>query len=117
MGGYALGSAFDSKSGQMIMVSLLLMFGSFFLGNLFGNNAPIYVSQVSETSSSSSSSSSAGSFRSLLFAHRSLENGSYPLPIKCLIQSNYIYYLFLCHLMSFSFIPSFNRKEIILLMM
>ncbi|PPE02386.1 hypothetical protein GOBAR_DD00574 [Gossypium barbadense] len=42
MGGYALGSAFDSKSGQMIMVSLLLMFGSFFLGNLFGNNAPIY---------------------------------------------------------------------------
>ncbi|TYH32528.1 hypothetical protein ES288_A01G259500v1 [Gossypium darwinii] len=62
MGGYALGSAFDSKSGQMIMVSLLLMFGSFFLGNLFGNNAPIYVSQVSETSSSSSSSAAISTF-------------------------------------------------------
>ncbi|GMI78846.1 hypothetical protein like AT5G04060 [Hibiscus trionum] len=61
MGGYALGSAFDSKSGQMIMVALLLMFGSFFLGNLFGNNAPIYISQVSETSSASSSSSSSSS--------------------------------------------------------
>ncbi|KAH1123410.1 hypothetical protein J1N35_006570 [Gossypium stocksii] len=62
MGGYSLGSAFDSKSGQMIMVSLLLMFGSFFLGNLFGNNAPIYVSQVSETSSSSSSSAAISTF-------------------------------------------------------
>ncbi|MBA0734837.1 hypothetical protein Gogos_018728, partial [Gossypium gossypioides] len=62
MGGYALGSAFDSKSGQMIMVSLLLMFGSFFLGNLFGNNAPIYVSQVSETSSSYSSSAAISTF-------------------------------------------------------
>ncbi|XP_039013492.1 probable methyltransferase PMT7 isoform X2 [Hibiscus syriacus] len=59
MGGFALGSAFDSRSGQMIMVALLLMFGSFFVGNLFGNNAPIYVSQVSESSSSPASSSSS----------------------------------------------------------
>ncbi|XWS65355.1 hypothetical protein CRYUN_Cryun05aG0105700 [Craigia yunnanensis] len=58
MRGYALGSAFDSKSGQMIMVALLLMVGSFYVGNLFGNNAPIYISQDSATSSSSSSSSS-----------------------------------------------------------
>ncbi|KAJ9184944.1 hypothetical protein P3X46_004629 [Hevea brasiliensis] len=54
MGGYALGSAFDSKSGQMIMVALLLMVGSFYLGTLFGNNAPIYVSQSSSSNSSSS---------------------------------------------------------------
>ncbi|KAE8726923.1 putative methyltransferase PMT7 [Hibiscus syriacus] len=76
MGGYALGSAFDSKSGQMITVALLLMFGSFFVGNLLGNNAPIYVSQVSESSSSpaSSSSSSPGTFRSLLLSNRSVEN-------------------------------------------
>ncbi|XVE95830.1 hypothetical protein REPUB_Repub02eG0167300 [Reevesia pubescens] len=59
MRGYALGSAFDSKSGQMIMVVLLLMVGSFYVGNLFGNNAPIYISQDSATSSSSSSSSSS----------------------------------------------------------
>ncbi|XVE61047.1 hypothetical protein DITRI_Ditri06bG0008900 [Diplodiscus trichospermus] len=57
MGGLALGSAFDSKSGQMIMVALLLMVGSFYVGNLFGNNAPIYISQDSDTSSSSSSAS------------------------------------------------------------
>jgi hypothetical protein len=31
MGGYSLGSAFDSKSEQMIMVALLLMVGSFTL--------------------------------------------------------------------------------------
>ncbi|KAG8646462.1 probable methyltransferase PMT7 [Manihot esculenta] len=55
MGGYALGSAFDLKSGQMIMVALLLMVGSFYLGTLFGNNAPVYVSQFSSNSSSSSS--------------------------------------------------------------
>ncbi|XP_017977473.1 PREDICTED: probable methyltransferase PMT7 [Theobroma cacao] len=58
MGGYALGLAFDSKSGQMIMVALLLMVGSFYVGNLFGNNAPIYISHDSDTSSSSSSASS-----------------------------------------------------------
>ncbi|KAL5743280.1 hypothetical protein ACOSP7_026136 [Xanthoceras sorbifolium] len=58
MGGYALGAAFDSKAGQMIMVSLLLMAASFYLGTIFGNNAPIYVSQNSSNSSSSSASSS-----------------------------------------------------------
>ncbi|XVF56248.1 hypothetical protein PTKIN_Ptkin06aG0103600 [Pterospermum kingtungense] len=51
MGGYALGSAFDSKSGQMIMLALLLMVASFYVGNLFGNNAPIYISQDSSSSS------------------------------------------------------------------
>ncbi|KAJ4849203.1 hypothetical protein Tsubulata_047622 [Turnera subulata] len=60
-GGYALGSAFDSKSGQMIMVALLLMAASFYTGTLFGNNAPIYVSQFSSSSSISSSSPPGGS--------------------------------------------------------
>jgi hypothetical protein len=60
MGGYALGSAFDSKSGQMIMVALLLMVGSFYAGTLFGNNGPIYVSQLPSNSSSPSSSLSIG---------------------------------------------------------
>jgi hypothetical protein len=56
MGGYSWGSAFDSKSGQMIMVALLLMVGSFYSGTLFGNNnASIYVSQLSSSSNSSSS--------------------------------------------------------------
>ncbi|GLT63168.1 hypothetical protein SLA2020_357490 [Shorea laevis] len=59
MGGYALGSAFDSKSGQMIMAALLLMVGSFYLGTLFGNNAPIYVSQASSSSASNFTSSSS----------------------------------------------------------
>lgn len=52
MGGYALGSAFDLKSGKMIMVALLLMVGSFYLGTIFGNNAAIYISQTSSNSSS-----------------------------------------------------------------
>ncbi|KAH9679799.1 putative methyltransferase PMT6 [Citrus sinensis] len=53
MGGYKLGSAFDLKSGRAIMVGLLLMVGSFYLGTLFGGNAPIYVSRTSPNSSSS----------------------------------------------------------------
>ncbi|KAE8661185.1 hypothetical protein F3Y22_tig00116937pilonHSYRG00037 [Hibiscus syriacus] len=73
MGGYALGSAFDSKSGQMIMVALLLMLGSFFVGNLFGNNAPIYISQVSETSSSLASSSSSSPGGGTHFKHGAAE--------------------------------------------
>ena len=58
MSGFALGSAFDSKSGQMIMVALLLMVGTFYAGTLFGNNGPIYVSELPSNSSSSSSPSS-----------------------------------------------------------
>ncbi|GAV73938.1 Methyltransf_29 domain-containing protein [Cephalotus follicularis] len=50
MAGYSLGSAFDSKSGQMIMVALLLMIGSFYAGTLFGNHEPIYVSKSSPSS-------------------------------------------------------------------
>lgn len=52
MGGYKLGSVFDMKSGRVIMVGLLLMVGSFYLGTLFGKNAPIYVSRTSSNSSS-----------------------------------------------------------------
>ena len=57
MSGFALGSAFDSKSGQMIMVALLLMVGTFYAGTLFGNNGPIYVSELPSNSSASSPSS------------------------------------------------------------
>lgn len=55
MGGYALGSAFDWRSGKMIMLALLMMVGSFYVGTLFGNNGSVYVSQLSSNSSSSSS--------------------------------------------------------------
>ena len=57
MSGFALGSAFDSKSGQMIMVALLLTVGTFYAGTIFGNNDPIYVSKLPSNSSSSSPSS------------------------------------------------------------
>ena len=59
MSGFALGSAFDSKSDQMIMVALLLMVGTFYAGTLFGNNGPIYVSELPSNSSSSSPSPSS----------------------------------------------------------
>ncbi|KAI4375943.1 hypothetical protein MLD38_013754 [Melastoma candidum] len=51
MGGSVLGSAFDLKSGQTIMVALLVMAGSFYVGTLFGNDGPIYVSQAGSNSS------------------------------------------------------------------
>lgn len=57
MGGFAMGSAFDSKSGQIIMAALLLMIMSFYAGNLFGNNAPLYVSQLVSHSSPNNVSS------------------------------------------------------------
>ncbi|KAL1192466.1 putative methyltransferase PMT6 [Cardamine amara subsp. amara] len=49
MRGYIFGAA---RSGQTIMVALVLMVGSFYAGSLFGNNQPIYVSQPSSNSSS-----------------------------------------------------------------
>ena len=57
MSGFALGLAFDSKSGQMVMVALLLTVGTFYASTLFGNNDPIYVSELPSDSSSSSPSS------------------------------------------------------------
>lgn len=60
MGGYYLwsSSAFDSKSGQLILVALLVMIASFYTGTLFGNNSSLY--NVSQLGSNSSSSSSPG---------------------------------------------------------
>lgn len=52
-GGNVVCSAFKFKSGQMIVVALLLMAGCFYAGTLLGNNAPIYASQLSISSSSS----------------------------------------------------------------
>lgn len=60
-----LSAAFDLKSGQLILVALLLMIGAFYSGTFFGNNSPIYVPQSTSNSSfySSSSPSSSGSSR------------------------------------------------------
>ncbi|XP_008240733.1 PREDICTED: probable methyltransferase PMT7 [Prunus mume] len=52
-GGNVVFSAFKFQSWQMIVVALLLMVGCFYAGTLFGNNAPIYASQLSISSSSS----------------------------------------------------------------
>ncbi|XP_062117942.1 probable methyltransferase PMT7 isoform X1 [Humulus lupulus] len=52
-GGIPLRSAFDSKSGRLIMLLLLVMLASFYAGTLFGNQAPIYVSQLASDNSSS----------------------------------------------------------------
>jgi len=38
------------RSGQTIMVALVLMVGSFYTGSLFGTNQPIYVSHPSSHS-------------------------------------------------------------------
>lgn len=51
-----LSYAFDSKSGQMIMLALLLMVGSFYTGTLFGNKSPIYVPQLPSNLTSTGSS-------------------------------------------------------------
>ncbi|KAM7500081.1 hypothetical protein LguiA_024495 [Lonicera macranthoides] len=54
MGGYLWSSsAFDSKSGQMILVILLVMVASFYTGTLFGRDASVYVSQQFASNSSS----------------------------------------------------------------
>lgn len=66
MGGFAtIGSAFDSKSGQIIMASLLLMIVSFYLGTLFGNNTPLYISHLPSPSSFNNNTPSS--------------NGNYPI--------------------------------------
>ncbi|XP_062117944.1 probable methyltransferase PMT7 isoform X3 [Humulus lupulus] len=57
-GGIPLRSAFDSKSGRLIMLLLLVMLASFYAGTLFGNQAPIYVSQLASDNSSSIGNSS-----------------------------------------------------------
>lgn len=66
-----LGSA---RSGQTIMVALVLMVGSFYAGSIFGNNSPIYISQPSSSSNSSSSPSQSGSFStpSVFFISKSI---------------------------------------------
>ncbi|XP_054803754.1 probable methyltransferase PMT7 [Prosopis cineraria] len=48
----ALGLAFDSKSGQLIMVALLLLIVSFYAGYFFGQNGSVHVPQHPSSSSS-----------------------------------------------------------------
>lgn len=97
MGGFAMGYTFDSKSG-LTMAALLLMIVSFYAGILFGNNAPLYVSQlVSHSSSSSSPPNNVSSNGNNLFTSPQLRTSffhcfsSYPLLSSCKI-------LKLCHL-------------------
>ncbi|KAK4748882.1 hypothetical protein SAY87_015468 [Trapa incisa] len=53
MAGNVLGTAFDLKSGQLIIFSVLLMIGSFYAGTLFGSNKyHIYVPQSESNSTS-----------------------------------------------------------------
>ncbi|CAK9184015.1 unnamed protein product [Ilex paraguariensis] len=61
MGGFLWSSsAFDSKSGQMILIVLLVMIASFYTGTLFGRNSPIYVPQQQQQLAPSNSSSFSG---------------------------------------------------------
>lgn len=50
--------AFDSRSGQLILVALLLMVASFYSGTLFGHKSAFYLQQHQDLSSSSSSGDS-----------------------------------------------------------
>ncbi|KAF6167544.1 hypothetical protein GIB67_031745 [Kingdonia uniflora] len=52
-----LSAAFDSKSGQLILASLLLMAVSFYTGTLFGNKNAILVPQEHESSATTGYSS------------------------------------------------------------
>ncbi|KAK3029575.1 hypothetical protein RJ639_038326 [Escallonia herrerae] len=44
-------SAFDTKSGRIILVTLLVMIASFYTGTLFGHNSSIYAPQIASNSS------------------------------------------------------------------
>ncbi|KAI3514401.1 hypothetical protein L1887_12777 [Cichorium endivia] len=56
MGGFAWStSAFDLKSGQTILLALLVMVVSFYSGTFFGRNPSLYVNQLALNSSSSKS--------------------------------------------------------------
>lgn len=59
MGG--LSAAFDWKTGQLIMVALLIMVASFYTGTLFSGDDSLYVPQLPSNSSSSASSPSSSS--------------------------------------------------------
>lgn len=53
-----LSSAFDSRSGQLILLALLLMIASFYTGTLFGHNSSPYIREQDPSSSSSLSGDS-----------------------------------------------------------
>ncbi|KAJ4979591.1 hypothetical protein NE237_010371 [Protea cynaroides] len=46
MGGHLISAAFDSRTVQLIFLTLLVMVGSFYTGTLFGNNSAAYVLQA-----------------------------------------------------------------------
>ncbi|XP_042518204.1 probable methyltransferase PMT7 [Macadamia integrifolia] len=51
MGVNWISAAFDSKTVQLIFLTLLVMVGSFYTGTLFGNNSAAYVLQATSSSS------------------------------------------------------------------
>ncbi|KAJ0928766.1 putative S-adenosyl-L-methionine-dependent methyltransferase [Helianthus annuus] len=73
MGGFSWSkSAFDLKSGQTILLVLLVMIASFYTGSFFGRNSSLYVYQSAINSSSANSpDSSAFSNRVALTYRRS----------------------------------------------
>lgn len=86
-GGYGLGSVFALQSWQMIMFALLLMVGSFYLGTLFGNNVPIYVSHLPSNSTSSSLLGNSSMSNQVSITYRKIplsipENGMDVCPLK-----------------------------------
>lgn len=50
-----MSSAFDSKTGQILLIALFIMIASFYAGTLFSHNSDFYVSQQQLISNSSSS--------------------------------------------------------------
>ncbi|KVI12098.1 putative S-adenosyl-L-methionine-dependent methyltransferase [Cynara cardunculus var. scolymus] len=57
MGGFAWStSAFDTKSGRIILLALLVMVATFYIGTFFGRNPSFYVDQFALNASSSKSS-------------------------------------------------------------
>lgn len=60
MGGYLwTSSAFDSKTGQILLIALFVMIASFYAGTLFSHNSSSFVPQQFSSSSTTNSSSSS----------------------------------------------------------
>lgn len=82
-GGYLWSSsAFDSRTGQILLIALFVMIASFYAGTLFSHNSSIFVPQSLSYSTNSSSS---------LFT----PTGNYFLLSPYRYMSNFTFYLFI----------------------
>ncbi|KAJ9548167.1 hypothetical protein OSB04_020710 [Centaurea solstitialis] len=74
MGGFSWStSSFDLKSGQIILLALLVMIATFYIGTFFGPNPSLYVHQFALNSSSSPNSPGNPSFSNrVALTHRRL---------------------------------------------